>query len=99
MPVKQKPQAKFRGRTDLSTVKAEWPPLEFHGTAYRGWPSLVVGPTGSAKTLVCRWLIFEALRAGMTVAHADQEMGSPVTRAYYEAMGATAKDLAAILYY
>ena len=89
----------FRGRVDLSTVDSNFPPLTFHGVAYDGWPSLIVGTTGAAKTLVCRWLLLDALRSGRVVGHADQEMGRHVTRAYYEAMGATVDELASIAYW
>jgi hypothetical protein len=89
----------FRGRVDLSTVTGGFPPITCQGIAYSGWPTLVVGATGSGKTLVCRWLLFQEHRDGRVVGHADQEMGQHSTRAYYESMGATPDDLAAIAYW
>jgi hypothetical protein len=86
-------------RVNLRTVTGDFPPLICDSTAYLGWPSLISGPTGSAKTLICRWLLLRALRAGYAVGHADQEMGASVTKQYYLATGASEFELDEIAYW
>ena len=84
---------KFNRIPDFSKVSGEFPPLDKHGIAYVGHPALIAGSTGSAKSLIGRWLLLEEARAGEYVGHADMEMGSVVSKKYYEATGATAAQL------
>jgi hypothetical protein len=87
------------GRTNLANADAALPTLMCHGTAYEGWPSLIAGPTGSGKSLICRWLLLEVLRDGKSVGHADQEMGAAATKQYYKMMGATPDELEQVNYW
>jgi hypothetical protein len=97
--VASRPERGKFNRVNLSEVTATEHPLVLHGTAYVGWPSLVSGPTGSGKTLVCRWLVLEADREGLFVGLADQEMGETATAAYFRQMGASDRELEDIVYW
>ena len=85
-------------RTDLAAVTAITPPLVL-GVAYRGFQTSIVGPTGSAKTLLLQGLLLEAAHAGVKVGHWDNEMGASPIAFRYRAMGATDAELAKIAYY
>jgi hypothetical protein len=89
----------FRGRINLADVTGDYPPLICNGVAYLGWPTLIVGKTGAAKTLISRWLLREEMRGGRVVGHLDQEMGQNVTKVYYEELGLTPEELAEVVYY
>jgi hypothetical protein len=85
-------------RVDLATVAPSTPELVL-GIAYRGFQAVIVGPTGSAKTMLCQGLLLEAVRGGIPVGHWDHEMGADPIAFRYRAMGATDDDLGRIAYY
>ena len=91
------PGARFE-RTDLSKTTAETPELRL-GLVYRGFPTTIFGPTGSAKTLLALALTLEAQRAGLRVAYWDEELGAGPMAARLRALGATTEELAAVAYY
>jgi hypothetical protein len=85
-------------RTNLAAVTGVTPELLL-GVVYRGFPANIYGPTGSAKTLIVQGLALEAIRAGLKVAHWDEEMGAELITARYRQMGATDLELARIAFY
>ena len=69
------------------------------GLIYRGKRHLLSGPPEASKTLLALIVALEEIRAGSAVAFIHFESGPAETRRLLEDLGATADELAAVLYY
>lgn len=74
--------------TDLRTVESATPDLVIPGIVYRGWPTLIAGPTGSGKSMLAAAFAMEGVRAHLRIGHWDEEMGGSATALRYRSLGA-----------
>jgi hypothetical protein len=73
-------------------------PPAIAGLLYEGKRHVASGPQESAKTLIAYHLLLQALRSGAGVGIVDLEMGPVATRRMLTDLGATASELAALVY-
>lgn len=74
------------------------PDEDLHGLLYRGKRHVVSGEPESVKTLIVWALALDAIRAGMSIACLDFEMGPEATRTLLVDLGATDAELERVLY-